>query len=1099
MRNWLTISACGLFLGLLPATPVEGTTFWDFDSPGGLSEWENDSSPPTASSYALETFDGKSVLRVTAEADTHDRVKVRTTDTYGTGTYQWHVYIPEIEEEGATNAIAAFLYSDESGNDTNAREIDFEIGEGTSAHRQQYNVPSGHMICWMTVQRDDSSGTTLDQIAFEPSNPADHVERGYWYTLTIVLVKDSRGRYIASWYIQKDGGSIMTGRRDALCGYGPADTKFNVYCSSENFDTNWIGDYHPPESDQVGYFDWVSFTDGATNLITDIETDTTAGAAPPGTSDLEWTRFGPAYDSILIGQPPAPPPVLLTDLSEPDFTEWSEANPAPGDPGYDPDLHGGFPDTAVEYEWSRFGAAFNGIYVVTATVADGPTVYYKARRTGGSSMTIALVVEEADGDVWIAANPHTLTTALVEYSLELSSDNLELADSSGGGDLDHVIALVGFQVVRNQDTGTPSFDIDDVYWAPADNPTNKTLVTDMSSDTVGTYPPGSDGAWTRFGNAYNTLGIVSGVLHAITDFVNGDTYNLRYNVSGAELDMGSPPPDRYLLVLTDWSAGSSLGIRYNIPDAPLDISTGPAISYQIAYTKEPGATGDPEVRCVVQETDGDVWEARVGVSPTETEQVFTQEITFKGMQKVDGSGDGALDPTEIELLGFSLLGNDATGAGAFTIDDIYWRAPVPVSNNALVAKADWTQGAWFGVQYNLPDAPWDLSTGPVVSYRAKRDNIGDPELAFQLRDQDGEVWELPAHVLTGDYQTYRHDLTQTTLTRVDGNANNEPDFDAIANIGFVFLANGAGSGTPTFQIDEIYWDEPPNPVYPSITSMEDPDQVYVPDGQSLPAFPPDPTSGTFPDGVPGGSWTRFGAPFAALQIIRDAASSSDGDQYLALDADWSTTEGDKVGVRYLPFVSLDLSDEHAIVYDVRADAYDADTYHQIALVEGDGNIWLGPVSSVPAEWTTFDVILDTCELSLEPGSGTGSTLDLSDIVMVGINFVNEYSTDYQVFSFDNVYVGAGPQPSEPTMRCVHIVPGGASGYVAGNVTGLPEGSYYVKTYLETDAWYYQGTDTVDEWGDFHANGFWGTWGNVWVIVHDASDDSVVWEWDPVFP
>ena len=1077
-------------------------TRWDFDAGVGLNGWENDSTPETVATYQLATFDNQAVLRVTAQAGQNDRVKVRTDATFGTGTYQWHVYIPEIQEQGATNAIAAFLFSEESGNDWNAREIDFEIGEGTSAHRQQYGIPAGHMICWMTVQRDDSSGTVLDQVAFQPSNPEDHIERGYWYTYTIVLKKDSSGRYIVSWYIQKDGGTQVKARRDALCNYGPGDTDFHVYCSSENFDSNWIGDHNPPQTDQVGYFDWASFTDGATNLITNVETDTTAGASPPGTAEREWTRFGPAYSSILIGQPPPPAPVLLTDLSTPDFTEWNENNPRPGDPNYDPNTHGGFPDTAVDHEWSRFGAAFNGIYLVNATVTDGPTIYYKARRVGDPNMRMAFVFEEADGDVWMAKTPHALTTAWVEYALELNSANLELVVAGSGSNLDHHVALLGFQVASPYEPNAPVFEIDDIYWAPATNPGSKTLVTDMSSDTTNRgFPPGADREWTRFGNGYEYLEFV-GALHALANFNTGQTYNVRYNVAGTALDMSSPPPDRYLLALVEWRTGNSLGIRYNIANAPLDISTGAAMLYRLSYVLDPndtGAAGDPEVKFIVQETDGDVWESRSAITPTSTEQMYTQEVSFKKMQKVDGSGDGTLDPAEIDVIGFSLLKGSATGRGSFIIDDVYWRAEVPIDNKTVVAKANWSQGAWWGVQYNLPDAPWDLSTGPAISYRVKRDTIGNPLVKFQFRDQDGEVWEAPAHAVTTDYVTYRHDLAHTTLTRADGSGDNQPNLNAITNIGFVFLANGATSGTPTFQIDEIYWAEPGNPTLPLITSMEDPDRVYVPDGQTLPALPPDPNSPTFPDGVPDGSWTRFGAPFEAMRIVRDSAGSTDGDQYLELTADWSTTEGDKVGVRYLAFNwPLDLSGEHAIVYDMKADTYDAGTVARIALVEGDGNIWLGPSRLVPTTWTTDGVILDTCELSREPGSGTGSTLDLSNIMMIGINFVNTTSTGRQVFSFDNVRVGALPEPTSPTVRCLHIAFGGASGYASANITGLPAGSYYVKTFVETDQWYYQGTGPLDGYGDFIAPGFWATWGNLWIVVYDVTDDSVVFEWDPLF-
>ncbi len=1084
------VSDCGRLL-------TDPTALWGFNDASGLADWENDSSPEGVSTYQLTTFDNQGVLRVTARAGYNDRVKVRTVETYRTGTYQWHIYIPTLQEQGATNAIAAFLFSDQSGNDLNAREIDFEIGEGTSAHRQLYNVPAGHLLCWMTVQRDDSSGTHLDQIAYQPANPQDHIARGYWYTYTIELQKNSLGQYVASWFIQKDGGEQVRARRDAICGYGPGDTDFHIYCSSENFDTNWIGDHNPPQSDQVGYFDWASFTDGATNLITDVENDTTSAAAPPGTAAREWTRFGPAFSSILIGQPPAPAPVLLTDLSGSDFTEWNENNPRPGDPNYNPAIHGGFPDDAVAYEWSRFGAAFNGIYLLTTAVTDGPTLYYKARASD-PNMTMALVFQESDGDVWIQTAAHTLTTSWVEYSVELANSNLTLADNAGGGDLDHHIAFLGFHVVKGG-TGMPTFDIDDVYWAPATSPTSKTLITDTSGDTAtGGFPPGSAHAWTRFGDGYETMDVASGYFHAMANFVTGQQYNLRYNV-GTVIDMSGPAPDRYLKALTDWSVGTSLGLRYNIASTPLDISSGPAMSYRLYYVPDPNATGDPQVKFVVEETDGDVWESRVAVTPTSTEQMFTQEVSFKKMQKVDGSGDGVLDPASVRRIGFSLLKGTATGSGAFYIDDIYWRAEVPVDNQTVVLTANWAQGAWCGVQYNLPSAPWDISSGAVISYRMKRTNTGNPLVKLQICDQDGEVWETPAHALTEDYATYRRDLAHAGLTRADGNANNQPDYNALAHVGFVFLANGAASGTPTFQIDELYWNEAPDPVLPLITSIEDPDFVYIPAGQTLPALPPDPTAAGFPNGVPDGAWTRFGAPFESLQIIREAATSSDGDQHLELTADWSTTEGDKVGVRYLAFGRpLNLSAQHAIVYDVRADVYDAHTRARIALVEGDGNIWLGPALPVTTDWTTAGVILDTCELSLEPGSGTGSTLNLANIVMIGINFENTVSTGRQVLSFDHVRCGATPDPGTPTVRCLHLGFGGASGFVSANVTGLPANSYYVKTYVETDMRYYQGTGSMDAYGDFYAPGLWATWGNLWIVVHDATTDEVVFEWDPAF-
>ena len=120
MYTRLRVAAVGGVL-LVGASLAWATTVWNFDSPAGLTGWENDSSPPSAQSYELATFGGQSVLKVTAAAGQNDRVKVRTSEVFRAGTYAWHVYIPQIQEQGATNAVAAFIFSEQSGNDVNAR------------------------------------------------------------------------------------------------------------------------------------------------------------------------------------------------------------------------------------------------------------------------------------------------------------------------------------------------------------------------------------------------------------------------------------------------------------------------------------------------------------------------------------------------------------------------------------------------------------------------------------------------------------------------------------------------------------------------------------------------------------------------------------------------------------------------------------------------------------------------------------------------------------------------------------------------------------------------------------------------------------------
>jgi len=89
-------------------------------------------------------------------------VKVRTTTLFRDGTYDWSVYVPAITEPGATSSIGAFLYSPESTGDLAAREIDFEIGYGKKAEREAYAIPAGKLMCYMTLQRDDSVRLPID-------------------------------------------------------------------------------------------------------------------------------------------------------------------------------------------------------------------------------------------------------------------------------------------------------------------------------------------------------------------------------------------------------------------------------------------------------------------------------------------------------------------------------------------------------------------------------------------------------------------------------------------------------------------------------------------------------------------------------------------------------------------------------------------------------------------------------------------------------------------------------------------------------------------------------------------------------------------------
>jgi len=127
-------------------------------------------------------------------------------------------------------SIGAFLYN----NDTH--ELDFEIGYGKQAERNELNAASDDLIVYMTSQ----------------ANPVQSfrnvIKRGQWYTLTIELSLINR-KYFAIWKINNEilGSSALN--------YG-TKSKFKIFCSVENL--TFIGD-HIPFSDNYALFDFVEF------------------------------------------------------------------------------------------------------------------------------------------------------------------------------------------------------------------------------------------------------------------------------------------------------------------------------------------------------------------------------------------------------------------------------------------------------------------------------------------------------------------------------------------------------------------------------------------------------------------------------------------------------------------------------------------------------------------------------------------------------------------------------------------------------------------------------------------------------------------------
>ncbi len=215
--------------------------------------WVNDSQPPSLSTYGLTTFQERDCIHIRTRGAEWDRVRARTETTYRTGTYEWNVYVPPFNEVRTSNAIRTFLYSPQSTDANNLREIGFEIGYGTGQQRIDHEIPTGKLMCYMTVQKDESSGTpySTNVLAIDPDN---------WYTLRLILSTNDQGQYVVSWKLKKENDDAFHSVPYFTCEYGPQDTSFYVEIGVESFNNLWIGD-HQPALHKEAYFDRVSFND----------------------------------------------------------------------------------------------------------------------------------------------------------------------------------------------------------------------------------------------------------------------------------------------------------------------------------------------------------------------------------------------------------------------------------------------------------------------------------------------------------------------------------------------------------------------------------------------------------------------------------------------------------------------------------------------------------------------------------------------------------------------------------------------------------------------------------------------------------------------
>jgi hypothetical protein len=179
---------------------------------------------------AVLVKDGK--VAITARAKTWDRIKITTVNRqFGPGTYTWRVHVPTMGKSDMAS-VGAFIYRDDK------HEMDFEIGSGTAEVRRKLGAADDELVCYCTNQ------------AFPYSTTQVKIKGNAWYTLALVLIRQSDGTLLVRWAI--DGRQVKE-LKTAI----PAETRFGIHASVENL--KFLGD-HQPLRDHQALFDRIFFT-----------------------------------------------------------------------------------------------------------------------------------------------------------------------------------------------------------------------------------------------------------------------------------------------------------------------------------------------------------------------------------------------------------------------------------------------------------------------------------------------------------------------------------------------------------------------------------------------------------------------------------------------------------------------------------------------------------------------------------------------------------------------------------------------------------------------------------------------------------------------
>lgn len=181
-----------------------------------------------------ECEDGKALRIYTRPGEEYsgtygDRFKVQTTTQFGSGRYEWRVYVPKFGMNDRAS-IGAFVYF----NDTH--ELDFEICSGTAAARSEHNAGPDDMLCLVSSQANPY---------FSEYTP---IKGDAWHILVLDLKLENE-KYLAEWLV--DGKSL---KRTQL-NFGE-EAYFRAISSVENL--YGMGD-HAATQENYALFDYLEY------------------------------------------------------------------------------------------------------------------------------------------------------------------------------------------------------------------------------------------------------------------------------------------------------------------------------------------------------------------------------------------------------------------------------------------------------------------------------------------------------------------------------------------------------------------------------------------------------------------------------------------------------------------------------------------------------------------------------------------------------------------------------------------------------------------------------------------------------------------------